>query len=419
MKRVLIISLFFCCLAGLFFTGCNKKKTQNEITLNCLFYSPGLESQYNEMAEAYKAESGVNFDFFMTQRDYRSVLNARLDSGDSPDVFMSSAYADNITYLDHIYELTGEDFIKNITPAALEGVMLNGKVTGYPFVVQSHSFIYNKKVFKEAGITVLPRTISEYEEAARKIQAFGVQPFASGFYEWWVLPQTAWQALAPAVAQNYGGFSVFVSRLNAGTLKFADIPEMANIFDLLDLIIKYGGPKPAESDLDDQVSLIAEGKAAMIHQGNWAENNIRRVNPDVEIGFLAGPAGNDAAGAGIMYDSNQTLRVSRDSRNLKAVLDWLRWLTNSEYGKNWIPEKINGLSPIAGAPAPGSELARETTDMLNSGVPLYPWFYQMFPSGAEEMLGTILQGYCKGLTDRKGTITALDEAYAKLVRASH
>jgi raffinose/stachyose/melibiose transport system substrate-binding protein len=414
MRRVLISFLILCCLL----TGCNKKKIQSGITLSLLFYSPGLESQYNEMAEAYKAESGVTLDI-SAFIDYRPVLDARLDSGDSPDVFMSSAYADNITYLDHIYDLSGEDFIKNITPASLEGVMLNGKITGYPFLVQSHSFIYNKKVFRDAGINVLPRTISEYEETARKIQALGVQPFASGFYEWWVLPQTAWQALAPAVVQNYGGFSVFVSSMNTGTLKFADIPEMVNIFDLLDLIKKYGGSKPGESNYDNQIFLIATGRAAMIHQGIWAEAEIRQLNPDAEIGFLVGPAGNDASGAGIMYDSNQTLRVSRDSKNLKAVLDWLRWLSNSEYGKNWIPKKTNQISPVAEAPAPESVLARETINMLNNGIPVYPWFYQMFPSGAEELLGTILQGYCTGLTNRKDTITALDEAYTKLVRTSN
>jgi len=192
---------------------------------------------------------------------------------------------------------------------------------------------------------------------------------------------------------------------------------MANVFDLLDLIKKYGGSKPGESDFQNQVSSIATGEVAMIHQGIWAEDSIKQVNPGVEIGFLVGPAGNDVSGAGIMYDSNQTLRVYKDSKNLKAVLDWLRWLTNSEYGRNWIPGKVKQLSPVAGAPAPDSDIARETVAMLSNKVPSYPWFYQMFPSGAEEQLGTILQGYCAGLTDRKGTITALDEAYAKLIKA--
>ncbi|MCL2129790.1 MAG: extracellular solute-binding protein [Treponema sp.] len=415
MKRILVFFLVLCCLSGMLFFGC--KKAETSTTLELLFYSPELESQYNELTAAYKAETGVTLNIVLTQGNYRALLAGRINSGDAPDVFMSSAYADNYDYQDYSYDLSREDFIKNISPAALEGVTVDGKITGYPFLVQSHSFIYNKKVFRDAGITTLPRTIAEYEDACKKIEAIGVQPFATGFFEWWVLPQTAWQAIAPAVASKYGGFSTFVSRLDSGALKFSDVPEMADLFDLLDLIKKYGGSKPGESDFQDQVSMVATGEVAMIHQGIWAEDSIKQVNPNVEIGFLVGPAGNNAAGAGIMFDSNQTLRVYKDSKNLQAVLDWLRWLTNSQYGKSWIPDRVKQLSPIASASAPDSDIARETVAMMSNGVPAFPWFYQMFPSGSEEQLGVILQGYCAGLTDRRATLTALDEAYARLIRA--
>ena len=222
----------------------------------------------------------------------------------------------------------------------------------------------------------------------------------------------------PLVVQKYGGYANFVSRLNSGALKFSNVPEMANVFDLLDLIKKYGGAKPNESDFNDQTSMLATGKAAMIHQGNWAEDSIKQINAGADIGFLAGPVGNDAAGAGIMFDSNQTIRVNKNSKNLKATLDWLRWLTTSEYGKNWIPGKIKQLSPIAGAKAPQSQIAEETVAMLGSGTPGYPWYYQMFPTGTEQQLGAILQGYCAGLTDRGATLTAMDETYAKIAKAA-
>jgi len=219
-------------------------------------------------------------------------------------------------------------------------------VTGYPFLVQSHSFIYNKKVFRDNGITTLPKTLAEFEAVAKKLQANGVQPFATGFKEFWVLPQTAWQAIANVPTENYGGYEKFTGMLNSGTLKFKDIPQMSQLFDLLDLIKKYGGPKPNESDFNDQTSSLATGKVAMIHQGNWAEDSIRKTNPEVEIGFLAGPTGNNAATAGIMFDSNQTIRIAKDGKNRQAALDWLRWLTTSEYGRNWIPGKVKQLSPI-------------------------------------------------------------------------
>lgn len=418
MKKTGLLLLILVVLTSLLFAVGQQEKKAESVVLNVLFYSPELADQYNDMVDAYKAETGVTLDITVLQTDYRSVLTSRLNSGDVPDIFMSSAYADNSTYKDYVYDLTNEDFIKRIEPGALQGVILDGKVTGYPFLVQSHSFIYNKKVFKDSGITELPRTLNEYEAVAKKLQANGVQPFATGFQEFWVLPQTAWQAIADVPVSAYGGYEQFVAKLNNGSLKFKDIPEMSRIFDLLDLIKRYGGPKPNESDFNDQTTALATGKVAMIHQGNWAEDSIRKTNPNVDIGFLVGPTGNNAETAGIMFDSNQTIRIAKDSKNLKAALDWLRWLTTSEYGKRWIPDKVKQLSPIIGADAPDSQVAQETSALLASGVPGYPWFYQMFPTGTEQQLGAILQGYCAGLTSRSETLDALDAAYTKIAKAA-
>ncbi|HUI71005.1 MAG TPA: extracellular solute-binding protein [Spirochaetia bacterium] len=385
-------------------------------TLKLFFYSPELTDQYNDMAREYKAETGNALDITVNQADYVTLLRAKLNSGDIPDVFMSSAYADNSTYKDYVYDLTDQDFIKQLEPSALSGVTVNGRITGYPFLVQSHSFIYNKKIFAQAGITALPRTLADYDDAARKLQARGIQPFATGYKEWWVLPQTAWQVLAP-IGNAYGGYANFVDKLNSGELVFKDIKGMSTVFDVLDLIKKYGGPKPMESDFNDQCSSLATGKAAIIHQGNWAEDTIRKTTPDIDIGYLRGPVAGSADEAGIMYDSNQTIRVAKDGQ-VQAALAWLSWLTTSEYGKAWIPGKIKQLSPIKGSKAPSAELAQATVSMLGARVPSYPWYYQMFPTGTEQGLGIILQGYCAGQTTRQQTLDALDAKYTQIVNAS-
>jgi len=418
MKRIaLILTVLLLAQTTVFAAGQKDSGEAGDVTLSVMFYSPELQEQYNDMVEAYRSETGVNLDITVLQADYRSVLTSKINSGDIPDIFMSSAYADNSTYKDYVYDLTDEAFMKNIEPAALQGVTVNGRILGYPFLVQSHSFIYNKAVFKDAGITKLPGTIAELDAAAQKLQSMGVQPFATGFKEFWVLPQTAWQVLAPSVTARYGGYEKLVADLNSGKLKFQDIPEMAQVFDVLDLIKKYGGPKPNESDFNDQTSSLAVGKVAIIHQGNWAEDTIKKTNPDVQLGYLTGPWGGSADKAGIMFDSNQTIRIAKDSPRLKASLAWLNWLTTSEYGKNWIPGKIKQMSPIKGAAAPDSQIAKETTGLLGKGVPGYPWFYQMFPTGTEQQLGAILQGYCAGQTDRAETLKAMDAAYAKIAKA--
>ena len=120
-----------------------------------------------------------------------------------------------------------------------------------------------------------------------------------------------------------------------------------------------------------------------------------------------------------MFDSNQTIRVAKDGKNLKAALAWLNWLTTSEYGKNWIPGKIKQMSPIIGSDAPDSQIAKATAKLLGEKAPGYPWFYQMFPTGTEQQLGAVLQGYCAGQTDRAATLDAMDAAYTKIAKAAN
>ena len=78
----------------------------------------------------------------------------------------------NSTYKDYVYDLTDEQFMQNIEPSVLTGVTVDGRVIGYPFLVQSHSFIYNKALFRELGIGA-PETISELEATAKKLEAAG------------------------------------------------------------------------------------------------------------------------------------------------------------------------------------------------------------------------------------------------------
>lgn len=398
-------------------SSAQKEAKKDPVTLKLYFFSPELQEQYNDMADKYKEETGNTLDITVQQADYVTMLNAKLNSGDIPDVFMSSAYADNITYKDYCYDMTNEDFIKQLEPSTLNGVIIDGKVTGYPFLVQSFAYIYNKKIFADNGITELPKTISQYEEVCKKLEAKGIQPFATGFKEWWVLPQTAWQTLAPIKDAYDGDYQKFVDALNTGKIKFKDIKEMSNVFDMLDLIKKYGGPKPLESDFNDQCASLATGKVAMIHQGNWAEDTIKKTNPDIDLGYLLGPTGEDASQANLAFFSNQTIRIAKDGKNREQALDWLRWITTSEYGKNWIPSKIKQMSPIKGAAAPEAQLAKETTDLLSKNTPNFPLYYQMFPTGAEQGLGTVLQGYCAGTYTREQTLNELDAYYAKLVKS--
>lgn len=388
------------------------------VTLELLLNSPELAEQYNDMAKEYNGKfPEVVLNITILQNDYSTVLKSRLNSGNVPDAFNTGAYNDNNLYKDYVYDLTDEDFIGQIEPWALKGVTLDGRVLAYPWLLQAHSFIYNKKVFADTGITELPRTMKELEEVCRKLQTKGIQPFATGFKEWWVLEQISTQYLAP-VRDSYGGdYTNLIDELNSGRAKFGDIKEMANVFDIIDLEAQYGGANPMETDFNMQCALIARGKAAIIHQGTWAEDSIRKINPEADIGFMAAPLGDDPEKNGIMVDANNCLRLYKESRNLKEALEWMRWLVTSDYGKDWVPLKCKQMSTIKGAPMPKTQLAEDTLKFMKENK-TYPWFKGYYVDGFEQIIGSTLQEYAAKSKTRAQTMDELSKLYEKAVNAA-
>ncbi|CAK4841632.1 unnamed protein product [Aphanomyces euteiches] len=390
-------------------------ESNKPVTISILQYSPEMTDAMHNLAAEYNKEfPNVTIDITIHQDDYPTLLKTKINTGDIPDIFMTGAYNDNKTYKDYAYDLTNEPFMSNLADSVKPGVTLDGKILGYPLILQSHSFIYNKKLFADAGITDLPKTFAELEDAAKKLQAKGIIPFATGYKEWWVLEQTFTQVMSSVG----GDYPKLFDEINAGTKKVSDMKEAMNIFELLDITKKYGNPKPLETDFNAQITLFATGKAAMMHQGNWAEDSVRKITPDIDMGYLAGPVGSDPSKAGLMVDSNVVYRVNKDSKNLQEVLKFFNWLTTSDYGKKFIPVENKQISTIKDAPFPDSQLAKETNEFIKSGV-TYPWVKGFWPDGYEQQAGEILQKYVSGTATKEQIMDELDKTWAKLTRAAN
>ncbi|QNK39776.1 ABC transporter substrate-binding protein [Caproicibacter fermentans] len=426
MKRLIALSVCAALLIGAL-AGCSgggtsassgtnstagSSQSSQPVTLNFMLNSPELTDQYKAMVTEYKKVApSITINMTIIQNDYQTVLKSKLNSGDIPDLFMSSAYNDNKVYRDYTYDLTNESFMKEIDPQFLQSVKLDGKVTGYPFLVQSHSFIYNKEMFQQAGITALPATLDEYKSACEKLQAKGIQPLSSGFAEWWVLPQMTYPSMSDAYK---GDYSSLFTDVKSGKLKFGDLPQVDFALDLIDLVKKYSGSKPMESTADMQVSDFANGKVAMIHQGSWEEDSIRKINSNIDMGYLDAPRLDGKSVVAV--DTNLTMRVSKDSKNLKDVLSFLDWLTTSDYGKKWIPQVIKQISPQKGAASPDTQLAKETAQAEADSSTCQWWIFNG-PDGIEQPFGTAFQNYAAGTATRQQTKDALTKVFVDAFNA--
>lgn len=62
---------------------------------------------------------------------------------------------------DYVEDLSDQEWLKNTVDGSLDDVTLDGKVYGIPVSVEGYGLVYNKEIFKDAGIDA--STLTSYD----------------------------------------------------------------------------------------------------------------------------------------------------------------------------------------------------------------------------------------------------------------
>lgn len=275
--------------------------------------------------------------------DYGASLRAKFSSGDEPDIFTIGGNNERDMWMEYLEDLSGEAWAKDVKPLAAEQMTADGKLYGMPMNLEGYGFIYNKDLFKKAGITEKPLTLTALREASEKLNAAGITPFANGYQEWFVLGN---HNVNVAFAQQPDP-EAFIAGLTDGTKTFAGDPVFSKWIDLLDLTVEYGNKNPLSTDYNTQVTMVASGEAAMMQQGNWTQGQIDGIDPNLNLGILPmpiddTPEDNDKLYVGV--PSNWV--INKNSPVKQEAKVFLDWLVTSETGKKYITKEFQFIPAL-------------------------------------------------------------------------
>jgi raffinose/stachyose/melibiose transport system substrate-binding protein len=208
----------------------------------------------------------------MSADDFKTKLATQMSAGDPPDLFHTWDGGTLKPYVD-------AGMVKDITPwmtadnsawqktftSALSGCVYGGKYYCATWDVPILGVWYNKALYQKAGITDTPKTWAEFLDVVKKLKAAGITPLAVGAKDRW----PAHFIYTYLILRNGGtaGFKTAVS----GSGKFTDPPFVKageQMKQLLALNAYQDGFLGAS--FNDEVALIANGKAAMDVMGSWA-----------------------------------------------------------------------------------------------------------------------------------------------------
>ncbi|AWB43232.1 ABC transporter substrate-binding protein [Paenibacillus sp. CAA11] len=345
--------------------------------------------------------------------DYGASLKAKVASGEEPDIFTIGGYVERDMWMDYLEDLSDQPWAKEVKDVAREQMTVDGKLYGMPMNLEGYGFMYNKDLFAKAGITKLPMTISELEEACKKLKTAGITPFADGYQDWFVLGN---HNINVAFAQQKDP-AAFIQGLTDGTEKFADNEVFQKWTRLLDMTVKYGNSNPLSTDYNTQVTLFATGKAAMMQQGNWTQVQVDGINPDLKMGFLPMPIDDTAEDNDKLYvgvPSNWV--VNKNSPVKQEAKDFLNWMVSSDIGKQYITKEfkfIPAMNNIKGTEEDLGSLGVEIQKYADAGKTL-TWNWTRLPNGMPQELSSSMQAYIGGKLTKEEMLEQFQENWDNL-----
>ncbi|MYW66868.1 extracellular solute-binding protein [Streptomyces sp. SID8379] len=275
--------------------------------------------------------------------DYEGEVKIRMNTDDYGDVLLIPA------------AIAKGDYPKFFAPLGDTGTMerkyrftgktdVRGKTYGIANFGTANGFVYNKALWKRAGITDWPTTPDRFLDDLARVKAkTGATPYYTNFKDGWPL-SGAW-------TNNVG--SVSCDGKASDALATADKPwadgSDLNVSDTLlyDIVHdKLSEKDPTTTNWEASKTQLAKGKIGSMLLGSWAVNQMRGAaqaageNPD-DIGFMPFPVQKDGHFCATLVSDYQ-LAVNAHSEHKEAARAWIDWFTE----KSGFAAKEGGVSAL-------------------------------------------------------------------------
>ena len=369
-KLIIVLSAVLAVTAILSFVGCSKKSASSTAsTGGALKYADvELGKTGSDISATIKllthrtdmlqdSYTGVTFAKYLTEfnklypnikveiegiTDYASVSLLRLQGGDWGDIMMIPAIdkKELKNYFVSFGDLpTMEKQIKFATNWEYDN-----EVYGIPSTGNAQGVLYNKKVFKEAGITKLPASTEEFIADLKLIkEKTNAIPLYTNYAAGWTMG--AWDAY---IGNNATGDNTYFNQKLLHTKDpFKDYGDGTHPYAVYKILYDAvaGGLTEDDystTDWEGSKSMLNNGQIGCMVLGSWAYPQMEAAGENADdIGYMPFPIsvnGEQYASAGADYSYGINVNASDDEK--QAALIFVKWMTEKSgfsYNEDGLP----------------------------------------------------------------------------------
>ncbi|KRN93823.1 ABC transporter substrate-binding protein [Pediococcus stilesii] len=333
--------------------ACGNSGSSKKVKVTILQGKVESNKQFKQIAKEYE-KTHSNVDIEITSigggTQYNPVLKTRISSGNSPTIFSLAGPADAKQFKAYTADLSKTKAAKNALPGTVSAVSTNGKTYGLPFNVEGYGFVYNKDVFKKAGID--PTSLTSYDKLEAAVKKIDSQKDKLGIKGVFALPGKESWILSDHLMSLYLGqeFNGNAQKLyNSKSIKFNNNADMKQMIDLQK---QYSVQPVMQMDYAGQVNQnFSQGKAAMIQQGDWIYPTIESVDSKFaknNVGMIPIPVKGEEGKLPVGTSLYWAVNKKKTTAEQKAATDFLDWLYTSKAGKKDVVNTLHFVPAYKG-----------------------------------------------------------------------
>ena len=423
MKKVLTIMLVaLIALTTVFAQGASEAPAKKG-SVYWLNFKPESDSVLQEVAKAYKAETGVDVKVVTAASGtYNETLTAEMDKSNPPTLFVVGNQGAVDSWGDFCLDLRGTAIEAELSTDAYNLYDDNGKLCSIGYTYECFGIIVNKALLAKAGYSIDQiKDFASLKAIAEDIHArsktLGFDAFTSSGMD----GSSSWR-----FSGHLANVALFYESRDAGgwtstpaTISGKYLPNFKNIWDLYINNSAYAPNSLATGGYDAEAE-FGKGQAVFYQNGNWEFDALTGkygMNPAdlAMIPFYAGVPGEEKAGLNCGTEGCWAINAEAAQEDIDATMDFMVWMVTSETGTKLLA-KTFGAIPYKKAAPSNNVFLDQANEYNKNGCYVMTWAFNYTPAVEDWRAGVVsaMNQYDNAPSDAtwKGVETAFVQGWA-------
>ncbi|MDD5972579.1 MAG: ABC transporter substrate-binding protein [Spirochaetales bacterium] len=431
MKKALTIMLVaLIALSSVFAQGANEAPAKQG-SVYWLNFKPESDSVLQEVAKAYKAETGVDVKVVTAAAGtYNQTLMAEMDKSNPPTLFVVGNAGAVASWGDYCLDLKGTKIANELSTDAYNLYDENGKLCSIGYTYECFGIITNVELLEKAGYKLSDiKDFASLKAIAEDIHArsktLGFDAFTSsgmdGSSSWRFTGHLANVALFYEARDNG-----WTAGPQPATITGKYVPNFKNLWDLYINNSAFNPNTLATGGYDAEAE-FGKGQAVFYQNGNWEYDALTGkygMDPAklAMIPFYAGVPGEENAGLNCGTEGCWAINAKASQADIDATMDFMYWMVTSETGTKLLAQTFGAIPYKKAAPS-NNVFLDQANEYNKQGKYVMTWAFNYTPAVDEFRAGLVsaMNQYDAAQTDAnwKTVETAFVKGWERLYAQEH